>query len=105
MTTELRPILKPNGKVLWPHIKPGYYAVALGNGSQFYCLFGLHEGGWVVGVEGYGCYHFSHRVDWAYLGSKLKMLEGDAKNMSDLINHQWDLLTQEGDYMSACCNK
>ena len=60
---------------------------------------------WVVGVEGHGCYHFGHRVDWGYLGEKLKLLEGDAKNMSDLINHQWDMLTKEGDYMPICCNK
>jgi hypothetical protein len=80
--------------------RPFYGKISLGNWTSFrVAMFYLHadQTGFGLGisfpalfvaVEGKGAYTFSSWAHWSYVAEKLDMMEGDARNMADLINAQ-----------------
>ena len=83
-----------------------YGEIALGNGTQFNCAMMKTEKGIVVSVLDHGAYIFSGYVHFSYAMEKLRLLEGDAKNVSDLINDQFAFGTtrpRQGKYLQQFC--
>ena len=82
-------VIRPTKPGVFPVLEEGFHDIALGNMTQFRIAF-LRKGvrGLFVGVEGKGCYSFATQVDPGYVKEKLRVLEGDAENIADLINCQ-----------------
>jgi len=93
-------------------LDPTFYAsVALGNGTQL--TIGMF---WAdpeqdgdetlfVGIEGFGAYSFNRKVDYGYLGSKIRgLMDWDYKNIADFINRQLGLMMEkpQGEYLKEC---
>lgn len=109
MVTNVRPTR--SGK--FPRLDlPFYGSTPLGNGTQF--TFGIFEidcndgPRLLVAVEGRGAYTFSGFVHWTYAAEKLGLLEGDARNVADMVNDQLGLSgnhaeLRQGYYVPGLC--
>ena len=100
----IRPSKTPKHR--WSVVAPGLYSVALGNGSQFTIgIFGDEdEYGLCVGVEGRGFAIFTGVPHWSAVHDNLNLMTGDAKNVADLIAHQFaDDPDEVGHYNPKLC--
>lgn len=99
---SLRPGVNKRWEVI---ILPFYGQIDLGNFTQFTIgMFSTLEGRIFIGVEGHGAYTFAHFVHWSYAVEKLKLLESDARNLSDFINAQLYCNEKEqGYYQTDLC--
>jgi hypothetical protein len=82
--------------------------VALGNGSQFTIAIVPNDGRVLIAVEGKGAYTFGHTAHPSYVQEKLKVMNGDAVNLADLINDQLfepGSIPRHGYYYPTLCNK
>ncbi len=77
--------------------EPYFQKVALGNGTAFRILavwcteFPGRGPVLAVGVEERSFFAFQHFVHWSYLQEKMKLLNGDARNLADWVNTQLGL--------------
>ena len=97
---SIRPRAGEHVSEIWPMLvslqgRPAIWhgEVNLGNGTAFTIFMAwtdrdVDDRVLFVGVEGHGAYSFSHFVHWTYAAEKLGLLQGDAANIADLINHQ-----------------
>jgi hypothetical protein len=87
--------IRPAPDGTWPWLGESFFGeVALGNMTQF--KIGIHrtDHGYLVSVCEHGAYEFSGFAHWSYVNEKLGVLDGDARNIADLINAQ--LVLAEG---------
>lgn len=85
-----------------------YFNLALGNSTMFRVgVLLTEEGGIFIGVEGKGAYTFGHFAHWTYVAEKLKLAEGDARNLADFINAQLhdEAFEIQGTYEANLCQK
>jgi len=100
--------LRPNltaGIPRFATLPDGVYDLALGNGSAYEVGLLRSDRGLYVGVGGYGFYPFDMPVDWTYVAEKLRLGEGDARNVADFIADQFGPSAQrQGRYHQSLCH-
>jgi hypothetical protein len=100
--------LRPNltaGIPRFTTLPDGVYDLALGNGSAYEVGVLRSPRGLYVGVGGYGFYGFDMPVDWTYVAEKLRLREGDARNVADFIADQLcPSAERQGCYHESLCH-
>lgn len=96
-----------NGEFEFIDKDQGCFNLALGNMTMFQIGFIHDTDFFFIGVCGKGAYTFTHFAHWAYVAEKLKLMEGDARNLADFINTQIivDEFEKQGYYDKSCCKK
>jgi hypothetical protein len=98
--------IRPNRQGYFTSLpSPTVCDVALGNGSHFCVYLIRQEDRLHLGLEGAGAYRFDMSQHFTYVMEKLRLGEGDARNMADFIADQLQVQTErQGSYEPRLCH-
>lgn len=99
--------IRPTTRGQFPRLKTGLHSVALGNMTQYdIAIIHSDDGTVTVGICSKGCHTFNVAgTHPSYVEEKLKLLDGDAANVSDMIRSQLGVHDGKpnGRYMKNLC--